>query len=111
MLARRPVQRCMSTLARDDEYVLQHVWSYKPYASGSVHLFGADWNFFPILSLSEASNQIRNTSLLFRRLSFLLLCWLSPLVCVTKADIPDLEIDRKIMKYAKRRKMETLYLC
>jgi hypothetical protein len=50
MLACRLVQRCISTLIRDDEYVLQHVWLYKSYASRSVHPFGADWKNFQYLA-------------------------------------------------------------
>jgi hypothetical protein len=42
MLARKLVPHCLSTLIRDDEYILQHVWSYKLYASGNVYTFVAD---------------------------------------------------------------------
>jgi hypothetical protein len=50
MSARRPVQHCMSTLICDDEYVLQHIWSYKPYASDGIHPFGADQKIFQYLA-------------------------------------------------------------
>jgi hypothetical protein len=50
MLPRRPVQCYMSTLIWDDEYVLQHVWLYKSYASDSIHPLGADQKFFQYLA-------------------------------------------------------------
>jgi hypothetical protein len=40
----------MPTLIQDDENVLQHVWSYKPYASGSVDPFGAVQKIFQYLA-------------------------------------------------------------
>jgi hypothetical protein len=110
MLARRLAQYCMSTLVQDDENILQHVWSYKLYVSDSIYSFGADQGIFPILSWGKASNQVGNTSPLLRGLSFLLLGCPNPLVYVTKSNIPDLEIDRKIMKYTERYKMATLFL-
>jgi hypothetical protein len=41
-LARKLVQCCMLTLVWDDEDVLQHVWSYEPYALCIVYPFDAD---------------------------------------------------------------------
>jgi hypothetical protein len=81
-----------------------------PYASGSVYPFGVDREIFLILSWGKASNQIRNTSLLYRSLSFWLLAYLAPSVCVPRLGVPSLEIDRKIMRYTERYKMKILYL-
>jgi hypothetical protein len=50
MLACRPIQHCMSTLVLDDEYVLEPVWSYKLYVSGSFHPFCTDWKIFQDLA-------------------------------------------------------------
>jgi hypothetical protein len=63
-----------------------------------------------MLGWGKASNQIENASPLFRGLSFLLLGCTTPSVCVTKSGIPNLEIDREMMKYSERHKMATLYL-
>jgi hypothetical protein len=88
----------MSTLVWDDEYILQHVWSYKSYASGSVHPFGTDRENYPMLRWGRASDQIGNVSPVSRGLSFLLLGCSAPSFYVTMSGVPDLEIDQKVMK-------------
>jgi hypothetical protein len=78
--------------------------------SGSVYPFGADQGNCPILNWGISFDQIENASPLLRGLLFLLLGYSAPSVYVTKSGIPDLEIDRKIMKYDERYNMSTLYL-
>jgi hypothetical protein len=75
MLARKLVPHCLSTLIRDDEYILQHVWSYKSYASGNVYTFVVDRENYPMLSWGIVSDEIGNASPLFRGLSFLLVVY------------------------------------
>jgi hypothetical protein len=100
----------MSTLIRDDKNLLQHVWSHKPYASGSVYPFGANRKNYPMLSWGKVSDPIGNVSPLLRGLSFLPLGCSAPSVCVTMPSVPDLEIDQKIMEYVERYTPATLYL-
>jgi hypothetical protein len=83
---------------------------YKLYASNSVYPLGVDQEIFLILSWGKASDQIKNTSLLLRSLPFWLLGYLAPSVCITKPDVPDLEIDQKKMIYVEIFKMKIMYL-
>jgi hypothetical protein len=63
MLAHRLVQCYLSTLVQYDENVLQHIWSYKMYASGGIYSFGTDRDNCPMHSWGKT----------FRGLSFF--CW------------------------------------
>jgi hypothetical protein len=83
---------------------------YNMYAFESVYPFTVDRGVFLILSWGKASDQIENVSLPFKSLSFWLFNCFAPSVCIIKPGVPDLEIDQKIMKYAERCKMETMYL-
>jgi hypothetical protein len=48
----------------------------------------------PILNWGKASDQIRNTSSLFRDISFLLLDWRVHSICVIESGVPKSERDR-----------------
>jgi hypothetical protein len=89
----------MSTLIWDDKNILQHVWSYKPHVFDSIYPFGASWATYPILTRVKHLTRSGMCHSFFRGLSFSLMGYIAPSICVTESGIPDSELDQKIMKY------------
>jgi hypothetical protein len=100
----------MQTLVQDDEYVLQHVGSYRPYAACSIHLFGTDQIFFQYLVGVKYLTRSGTCHFFLEAYHFSYLVVLAPLVCVTKLGVLDSKIDRKIMRQYEKDNMGTLYL-
>jgi hypothetical protein len=75
-----------------------------------------------MLSWGGATDQIENASSLARDLSFSLLDWRVPLICITESDVPNserevfnnlkrsLKLDRTISSYWAARLSQSIYL-
>jgi hypothetical protein len=107
---RKLVQRYMLTLIRDDEDVLQYVWSYESYGFYSVYPFGLQFGMLHKY-LAEVEHLLGPiTRHLFSEAYRLLMDYIAPSLCVTEPGIPNSEIDQKIKKYVERYVMSTLNL-